>query len=57
MKASRTFAALFASTVAIISANAAHAVSVVVNGNTYEVSTFTGSYEANASKFTTTQMA
>ena len=57
MKASRTFAALFTAAVAITSANAAHAVSVVVNGNTYDVTTFTGSYEANTSTFTTTQMA
>lgn len=56
VKAARTLAALVAATAAFSSADAAHAVPVVVNGTTYDVTTFTGSYNSNSSRFTTTEM-
>jgi hypothetical protein len=56
VKAARTLAALVAATAAFSSADAAHAVPVVVNGTTYDVTTFTGSYNSNSSRFTTNEM-
>lgn len=56
VKAARTLAALVATTAAFASAGAAHAVSVVVNGTTYDVTSFNGSYSNNISRFTTTEM-
>jgi hypothetical protein len=56
VKASPTLVAFVAGMAAFASVGAAHAVTVSVGGTTYDVTTFTGSYDDNISRFNTTEM-
>lgn len=58
MQAARTLSTFVVTMAVLASANAANAltVPVVVNGTTYDVTTFVGSYNDNSSRFTTTEM-
>jgi hypothetical protein len=58
MQAVRTLSTFVVTMAVLASANAANAltVPVVVNGTTYDVTTFAGSYSNNSSRFTTTEM-
>jgi len=56
MKAARNFAGVLAATAVLAPATAAHAVSVVVDGSTYDIVTFTGTYSSNISRFTKKEM-
>ena len=50
MKAARNFAVVVAVTAILAAATAAHAVSVVVEGSTYDIVTFTGTSSSNISR-------
>jgi len=58
MQAARTLSTFVVTMAVLASANAANAltVPVVVNGTTYDVTTFVGTYNDNSSRFTTTEM-
>jgi hypothetical protein len=56
MKAARNFAVVVAVTAILAAATAAHAVSVVVEGSTYDIVTFTGTSSSNISRFTKMEM-